>query len=170
MRKPRGPLVLLAVAVLAGVLLAAVFAASGTVDEWAAEAAVVGGLTALALVAVATVSLTWLDLLRSRTPFEYIWTAARTVLAALCAVGMWHALVGHESGDGAGAALYLTCLFGALVALALMFLFALAKTPTGSRPHSPSQQARDSGDRDRLAQIDANVAGTTVPTALENRR
>jgi hypothetical protein len=136
MRNPRGPLVLFVAAIVAGILLAAMLAAAGTVTEWAAEALTAAGLVALALVAIAAVWLTWLDVVRSRTASEYGWTVARTVLAAACGIGMWHALAG-----AADAGLYLVCLFGALIALALMFLFALAKAPDTSVTSSATRQA-----------------------------
>jgi len=122
MRPARGIPVLLTAAIVAALLLAAGLATLGMLADRAPDAISLAGATLGVGAGCATVALTWLDLARSRTPREYTLTAVRAAMAGACTVGMWHALA-----DPADPVLFLVCLFGALVAIALMFLFAQAK-------------------------------------------
>jgi len=129
MRPAKGIPALLTAAIVAALLLAAGLAVSGTLADRAPDAMGLVGATLGVLTGCVTLALTWLDLARSRTPREYTLTAVRATTAGACTFGMWHALA-----DPAGPLLFLAFLFGALVALALMFLFAQAKDDAAA-PH-----------------------------------
>lgn len=131
----------LAVSAAVGLLLAALLIAAGTAAQWLPGALTALGTVLLVLVAGAAAVLVGVDLVRSRSAGEYVWAAARAVVVTAFLLGMWSALTfGPEPG------LYALCLFGAIVALALMFLFALAKAP-GASAHPDESPARTAADR-----------------------
>lgn len=126
MRKPRGRAALVAISIVAALVIAAALGASGAVAERATDAVGVAGIAVVTLVATAGVWLTAVDLLRSRSARDAAMTAVRAAFATLCTLGMWHAVTAGNP------LLFVVGLFGALVALALMLLFALAKAPDAS--------------------------------------
>jgi hypothetical protein len=131
----------LAVSAAVGLLLAALLIAAGTAAQWLPGALTVLGTVLLVLVAAAAAALIGVDLVRSRSASEYAWAAARGGVVTAFLLGMWSALsTGPEPG------LYVVCLFGAIVVLALMFLFALAKAP-GASAHRDDAPARPAADR-----------------------
>jgi hypothetical protein len=132
----------LAVSAAVGLLLAALLIAAGTAAHWLPGALAVLGTVLLVLVAGTAAVLVGVDLMRSRSAGEYAWATARALVVTAFLLGMWSALtVGPEPG------LYVLCLFGAIVALALMFLFALAKAPGASTDSAEPRSRTAASDR-----------------------
>jgi hypothetical protein len=136
MRKSTGIPVFVTATVIVGTLLAATLIAAGSVTEWMPGALATVGAIILAVVAVVGAFLIWHDLVRSRSRAQAGWAVARTLLTAGFLLGMWWALTAPDPW------FYLLWLFGALVALALTFLFALAKSPAAAARSSATDAPR----------------------------